>query len=247
MAAPGQSAGDTRAAWYAARSRLLVRARHVSERLRRVRALRPLAVAAGKRLVALEMRRLHDTLAATPIAGRYWVWGGLLLGWAREGGVLSNDTADVDFAFCDTDFERMRASLPALRAAGFRLLHAVRNNAGDLSVLVLERSGIHFDFLKLTRVDDLYRYYGSFWSVQIVGEVPAQPLEPFELFGRTWLKSKDHDLELTAMYGDWRTPRSDWQTERDSPAVVAREENRFPYDDPDDLDEHVQPFRMPQA
>lgn len=218
---------------------MLASARHVGERLRAVPALRPLVVAVSRQLVAIEMRRLNDVLEATPMAGRYWVWGGLLLGWAREGRVLANDTADVDFAFRDSDFERMRQSIPTLEARGFRLIHAVRNTAGDLSVLVLERSGIHFDFLKLTRIGDRYRYFGSFWSVQVVGEIPAQPLEPFEMFGRTWLKSKDHDLELTALYGDWRTPRSDWQPERDNPSIVSREYDCVPVDDVEDLSEHA--------
>ena len=64
---------------------MLASARHVGERLRAVPALRPLVVAVSRQLVAVEMRRLNDVLEATPMAGRYWVWGGLLLGWAREG------------------------------------------------------------------------------------------------------------------------------------------------------------------
>ena len=39
---------------------------------------------------------------------------------------------------------------------------------------------------------------------------------------RTWLKVSDHDAELTANYGDWRTPKSDWNY-LDSPSIVTTE------------------------
>jgi GH18 family chitinase len=32
----------------------------------------------------------------------------------------------------------------------------------------------------------------------------------FEFLGRKWLKSADHERELTAIYGDWRTPDQNW-------------------------------------
>lgn len=235
------AATGARSTGRAVRERALGSARHVGEQLRNVPVGRRIVVAAARWLVAVEMRRLHDVLESTPMADRYWIWGGLLLGWAREGRVLAHDTADVDFAFRDTDFERMQASIPALEANGFHLIEAVRNAAGDLSVLKLKRSGIHFDFGKVTKVGERHRYYGRFSTTQVVGEIPAQPLVPFELFGRTWLKSEDHERELTAMYGDWRTPKEDWHAERDSPAIVSREYDCVDIDDVTNLSEHCQP------
>ena len=41
-------------------------------------------------------------------------------------------------------------------------------------------------------------------------EIPAQGLAPFDLVGRTWQKVADHEAELTALYGDWRTPDPTW-------------------------------------
>ena len=40
---------------------------------------------------------LNDVLQSTPLAGRLWVLGGVLIGWAREGRVLAHDSHDADF------------------------------------------------------------------------------------------------------------------------------------------------------
>ena len=42
-----------------------------------------------------DLQRLNDVLATTPIANRYWLFGGLLLGYAREGSVLGHDAVDA--------------------------------------------------------------------------------------------------------------------------------------------------------
>jgi hypothetical protein len=133
------------------------------------------------------LRRLHRVLADTPIVGRYWMWAGLVLGWARHGAVLPHDVGDADFAFLREDHDRFRDSVPALIAAGFRPLFRFRNGEGRVTQHTFFRTGSNFEFL-----------------------------------GRTWLKVRDHERELTALYGDWRTPQTDWRTDRDSPAVIAR-------------------------
>jgi len=212
-----------------------------------VPGLRTCLYAISKSLFRRELRRLNDVLAHTPIADRYWVWAGLLLGWAREGGALSHDTSDADFAFLAEDFDRMCGSIPALTAAGFRLVCSYRNNDGEATQFVFERSGIHFDFLKLTPVDNRFHYFGYWDDVQLAFEIPAQQREPFDLFGRRWLKAKDHDLDLTALYGDWRTPRLDWDTSRDSPAINLRERYLPPESELTDFSEHLHPWRMAQS
>ena len=67
-----------------------------------------------------------------------------------------------------------------------------------------------------------YRNYGHAPSGPVVNDcaIPAQPLEEFRFLGRGWLKVRDHDAELTALYGDWRTPCVDWNY-LDGPAIVA--------------------------
>src|SRR5689334_2771579 len=46
-----------------------------------------------------DLRLLNDVLAATEFGPRYWVWGGMLLGWAREGRLIAHDIGDADFAY----------------------------------------------------------------------------------------------------------------------------------------------------
>src|SRR5688500_4973529 len=58
------------------------------------------------RLLRRNLRRLHDALEQTPLAGRYWLFGGMLLGWAREGRLLRHDYRDVDFGYEAADDDR---------------------------------------------------------------------------------------------------------------------------------------------
>ena len=69
---------------------------------RRIPGLKPRLV----ELFAADLRDLHDALERTDLRGHYWVWSGLLLGWAREGAVLPHDSLDADFAVTDDDFCR---------------------------------------------------------------------------------------------------------------------------------------------
>jgi hypothetical protein len=46
-------------------------------------------------ILTRNLQRLHDVLATTGFDGRYAVCGGMLLGWAREGGLLLDDALDV--------------------------------------------------------------------------------------------------------------------------------------------------------
>ena len=55
----------------------------------------------------------------------------------------------------------------------------------------------------------------------LVCELPLQPRVAFSFLGRTWQKVADHDVELTAIYGAWRTPFPSW-TVLDSADVVDR-------------------------
>jgi hypothetical protein len=191
---------------------------------KRVRRLRPLRTP-SRALFARDLRRLNDVLSATELAGRYWVFGGLLLGWAREGSVLGYDSADADFAIRREDFDRLCASVPALERAGFRRLFRFANNAGEVTELTFMRRGAQFEFFSLTPTGGTFRYfmYGfdKTGAVEVEVEEPLQALAPFEFVGRTWLKPADHDLELSATYGNWRAPNPDWWY-LDQPNVVER-------------------------
>jgi hypothetical protein len=48
--------------------------------------------------MADNLRVLKKVLTRTPPAGRTWLFGELLLGCVREGGLMLHDTSDADFA-----------------------------------------------------------------------------------------------------------------------------------------------------
>ena len=75
------------------------------------------------------LRLLHDVLAPTPFADRFWMWGGLLLGWARDGAPIPGD-ADADFAYAAADDDLLVATMPLLRAHGFREWFTFRTGTG---------------------------------------------------------------------------------------------------------------------
>ena len=178
------------------------------------------------------LQLLHDVVAQTPMNGRLWVFGGLLLGWAREGDLLGHDCDDVDFAYLAEDADVFEGIFGTLEDAGFKLSLRYPGSTGEATEYAFRRDGIKFDFFCLTAQDDArfhYRSYGGLPDGRLVAnliEIPGQPLEEFRFLGRTWLKVRDHDAELTALYGDWRTPRPDWDY-MTGPSIVGR----APWDD----------------
>ncbi len=192
---------------------------------RRLRRWWPRAdLALRRRAFTRGLRRLADTLAQTPIAGRYWVVGGLLLGWARAGRPLDSDLEDADFAYLDEDHDRFLAAVPALVRAGFRPRHRFRSTDGRFVEHRLRRGGIQYDFFRLTAAGDRFRYSlftGGATPEELMAEVPLQARVPFHYLGRDWLKVVDHDLALTSIYGDWRCERPGWTFVSDR-AIVRR-------------------------
>jgi hypothetical protein len=171
------------------------------------------------------LRLLHDVLERSPLRGRYWVLGGMLLGWAREGRILSHDSADADFGFLSRD--ALEQAIPGLFAAGFRPLYKWIANSGEPVEWSLQKDSAKFEFFLHVPIDSLLecRFFG--WQHgarhEYASRVPAQELVPFEFLQRTWLKPADHDLYLTTVYGDWRTPRPEHDYTRDDRSIVSSE------------------------
>ncbi|MGA2470388.1 MAG: hypothetical protein ABSG64_06825 [Solirubrobacteraceae bacterium] len=179
-------------------------------------------------LQASRLRRLHDALAPTPISGRYWVCGGVLLGWAREGQLLSHDALDADFNYRSEDAERLEASLPALLDAGFRLARRFPNVDEVPTQWAVSLDDAIFDFFCVQISGERLRWsnYGTntdrsspHTHVQNICEIPALPLAEFRFLDRYWLKPDDHEAELTSVYGDWRTPDPGYDYMR-GPAII---------------------------
>src|SRR5512133_2008114 len=135
---------------------------------------------AGRQRMIGYLRSINVVLARTPMAGRYWLFGGVLLGYVREHNVLLHDSSDADFAFLAEDLERLEACIPALVDAGFQPLYRFPGVEGDACG---------------------HRDWGApLGHVYNVYEIPAQPLEEIRFLERTWLKPRNPDLQLTAMY-----------------------------------------------
>ena len=177
--------------------------------------------------MAADLRLLNDVLATTPLSGRYWLFGGLVLAWAREGALMPHDVLDADFAVLAEDMPLLESVFPALIAAGFAPLHRFPGSTGPATEYSFSRGPRKFEFFRIDPAGDRFRFHnyaqhGARGPVMNVCELPAQPREQIVFLDRTWLKVVDHDAELTANYGNWRTPNPDWDY-LDSPSIVATE------------------------
>jgi hypothetical protein len=183
----------------------------------------------GRReIFADDLRRLNDALSETAFAHSYWVWGGMLLGWAREGRLLESDLFDADCAFVagEPSFEQ---AVQALVTAGFEPRARFCTNQGEPYEWRFVANDAQFEFFAMTPINGRFRYQiATFQGPALAppniarAEIAAQRRVPFAFLDRTWLKSEDHEQELTAIYDDWRTPHPEhwWMTDR---AIVSRE------------------------
>jgi len=180
-----------------------------------------------------DVRRLHDVLGGTELVGRYWVWAGMLLGWAREGQLLAHDR-DADLALRDEDIPRLLSAVPALERAGFEPYMRLHNNDGRVTEFTFRRHRTKFEFFVFEPVDGMLRYYfyGTLRQdaygvpagrqIEVEARIPDQELVAFNFLGRTWLRHADYARELESMYGDWRTPQRDWDNLEDERSAVSR-------------------------
>lgn len=178
---------------------------------------------------------MRDVLESGPLAGRWWVWGGLLLGWTREGDILSHDYNDADFAFDAADRDRFLAAAADLIRAGFAPLFEYRNNAGDVTENCFFRRGAKFEFFAMVRDEDRLHYWeykGDHVDgpLEMEAVLSAQALVPFDFLGRTWLKHADHEAELTAIYGPWQIPDPTWSFLNERSIVARRRWSAPPTD-----------------
>lgn len=193
----------------------------------RLRNVRPLDRAMRRIIFPRDLRGLNDVLATTALAERYSVWGGLLLGWAREGGLLSHDMMDADFLVLEEDAALIEESAPVLERAGYRRLHRYTNNAGQVTEFAFAKHEARFDFFLLFSDTEMSskRFFvytsGPDGLLELEGRLTVEPLEHFDFLGRRWLKPEDHDGLLTTIYGDWRTPDPNWSA-LDDGSIFAR-------------------------
>jgi hypothetical protein len=193
---------------------------------RRIPGLKPRLV----ELFAADLRDLHDALERTDLGGHYWVWSGLLLGWARDGAILPHDSLDADFAVTDDDFHRLAAAVPEIAKAGFRCDRRFVNNEGHITEVAFMRHGARFEFFRMFPEGGRLRYFvfsseaGEY--LELEASVPEQATVPFSFLDRTWLKHEDHRLELRSMYDTWEVPDPSW-CYWEAPNIYARRTWQF--------------------
>jgi hypothetical protein len=173
---------------------------------------------------------LFDALERAGMARRYWVSGGLLLGWARDGKVMAHDASDADFGILESDRAALLGAIPELVEAGFEPTYRYTRNDGVAAQYRFMKDGANFEFFVHVPSGDRLRTWffgevrrGTDQWVQFVSEVPAGEFAPMPFLGREWRKPSDHERYLTAIYGDWRVPRPDYDFRTDDRSVVEVE------------------------
>jgi hypothetical protein len=169
------------------------------------RSRRPKVDVYSQGLAEKALLDLKTTLDAAGIP--MFLISGTLLGCVREGRLLGHDK-DIDVGIWDdVPAETIHA---ALRRSGlFLLIHPRSPNY----LRVRHVNGIPLDLFYHFREAD------SWWhaSGKLRWHNSPFTLGSREFLGETFLVPADHDTYLTENYGDWRTPRVDFDSAFDTP------------------------------
>jgi len=167
------------------------------------------------------LRMVHE--AFTRAGYKYYVCDGTLLGVIREGSILKHDI-DVDFTVM-AGSATPKQVLDLALDLGFQFFWSWTYE-GKVANLAFEYKGVHVDFdfllpeeghmsqLIFTKLDGVKYKKGDWeWSVvarpmPIVREVECMKVTQY---GFDVLVPENYDEYLTAAYGTWRTPDSQWR------------------------------------
>jgi hypothetical protein len=167
------------------------------------------------------LRLFHDLVSQTPFAEKYWVCGGMLLGYARERKLLTSDN-DFDFHYWSKDIDLFHEAINILEKVGFKKYLRWTNNEGHATEYVLIYKEIKFEFFEARRVPEGIHWYCYHHRPprQFLNQVPDYELSPFMFYDREWLKPADHEQYLESLYGNWREPCPDYVYYEDSQAII---------------------------
>jgi phosphorylcholine metabolism protein LicD len=172
------------------------------------------------------LQQLHDLLEKSPMQGRTWLVGGLVLGYVREGRLLPYDY-DADFAFWEEDHERFLKTVPDLTGGGFKKRYCWVSAEGKIACYTFVKEGAKFDFFINYKDEDRNKI---FWyafhagkGIQLKRELPPHGVKTIFFLGRDWLIPENVEEYLVLSYGShWRIPdRSfDYSSEKSVPCHV---------------------------
>ncbi len=143
----------------------------------------------------------------------FLMWG-TLLGYARDGKLLDHDQ-DIDLAILASDFARRDALIAAMEGRGHRVRRVQR-----YKLSFWRKDGIlHLD------VDVMFRWNGDTISASADGDGPVTahrfPAGAFDRLNEVTflddlsvLVPEAPETVLEAIYGDWRTPVTDYDSRR---------------------------------
>lgn len=168
-----------------------------------------------------DLRLFHDVLSSGPLAGKWRVFGGVVLGLERSGRLIDWDR-DIDVVVLRDDLPALFQAVADLGESGFRFVENFLGNDRALIGIHLRRRGFQFDFFIADLVApgeaggtatlefrELVLVDGS--VLEQTGRIPYQDSGYLPAAGRRWPCSADRRAELELMYGpNWRTPNRSW-------------------------------------
>ncbi|WP_088341808.1 LicD family protein [Robiginitalea sediminis] len=161
----------------------------------------------------------------------YWLEGGTLLGIRRENRLLPWDN-DLDISMMSDQLGKLDTFLSLARGAGLRI--RIRTfeagnppfTPGDIRMVKIRKrrffgllkGKVTLDIFVKYRQDDL-----AYWM--IAGKTKSVPYNYYQKFrtvefrGHSYSIPVDTEGYLTYRYGDWETPKKDWDTTTDDRAL----------------------------
>lgn len=141
---------------------------------------------------------------------------GTLLGCVREGRLLGHDH-DIDVGIWD-DVDRDHY-LSVIRKSG--LFYTLSSRSQEI-IRLRHVNGVGIDLFYHFRSPDDYWHRG----IKLIWHNSPFELAPMKFLDEEFLVPEDHDSYLTENYGDWRTPKIDFDSAFDTPngEVDSRDE-----------------------
>jgi hypothetical protein len=173
-------------------------------------------------------RSAVSALNETPLRGRYWLCGGGVLGYARCGGFISHDN-DIDFHYWVEDDALFGKVMRDLGGRGFEHVVTCVSNEGRTIVHKFSHKGIFIDFFPCWRENGFIYWMSSISrhrsrpARQFLSRCPDLQMKECEFFGVPVFMPEDMEQYLISLYGDWKTPMTDYCYWIDSKAIVSRD------------------------